>query len=324
MKILPLGIICHHLYIEEEKDCNLEIFVSVVYEVIKTLFFQNPWSVAIILPQEDGSDGTKLHCSGSILSPKFVLTAAHCFYRKYGPISETNMVLIVGANQPTNQTALDIDKTRDQTQSKQIEKVIIHPSFDKSTVSAIYDLALVKIQGSFTFKRSIWPICIPDVVHPREHHDGKFNHLVGFGTDISDSKCIECLKSDLLNVKTTTFCSAKYGQVINASFDPDHDAVVSALPNNFEDDPLICAKVTTRTSGTCKGDSGGILWALVFNLDEGEIVVQQAVVRGSIRNCDGTRFPSIFNRLDNSEVLPWIKAKVFGKFYHIPRPVFSA
>ena len=74
--------------------------------------------------------------------------------------------------------------------------------------------------------------------------------------------------------------------------------------------------MTGQTSGTCPGDSGGILLKQVWTPDEGDIAVQQAVVRGSIRDCDGTRFPSIFNRLDNKKVLPWIKSNVFGKFHH--------
>ena len=226
------------------------------------------------------------------------------------------MALIVGASQPTNQTALATAKRRKQSQSKNIKNVLIHPSFNTSTVSARYDLALVEIQGSFTFKKSIWPICVPDEERPRAHHFSNGYHLVGFGKDINDSEqCSECLKSDHLTVKTTEYCNATYGQIINSPIDPYYDAVKTALPNNFDDNPLICAKVTGRTSGTCEGDSGGILWHPVFKADEGEIAVQQAVVRGSIRNCDGTRFPSIFNRLDNKKVVPWIQSNVFGKFH---------
>ena len=175
------------------------------------------------------------------------------------------------------------------------------------------------IQGSFTFKKSIWPICVPDEERPREHHFLNGYKLVGFGRDINDSEqCSEfvCLKSDQLNVKPIAYCNATYEQIINAPVDPYHDIVKTALPNNFADDPLICAKVSGQTSGTCEGDSGGILWTPVFKADEGEIAVQQAVVRGSIRNCDGTRFPSIFNRLDNKKVVQWLKSNVFGKFHH--------
>ena len=41
--------------------------------------------------------------------------------------------------------------------------------------------------------------------------------------------------------------------------------------------------------------------------------VQKAVVRGSVKACDGERFPTMFNRLDDSETLSWINEIVFGK-----------
>ena len=237
------------------------------------------------------------------------------------------MVLIVGANEPTNETALAIDKRRKLSQSKKIKSVVFHPLFNKDTIAAVYDIALIEIQGRFTFKKSVWPICIPDEILPRKHHFGKGYTLVGFGLDISDDnqQCgdLECLKTDQLNVKTTDECGAIYGLIIDAPFHRDHDRVVEALPNNFEDDPLICAQVTGQSAASCEGDSGGILWTPVFNLGEGNTAVQQAVVRGSIRNCDGSAFPTIFNRLDNKEVLPWIKSTVFGKFLHTLQIIMS-
>ena len=45
-------------------------------------------------------------------------------------------------------------------------------------------------------------------------------------------------------------------------------------------------------------------WVIIY-------LIQRAVVRGSIKPCDGERFPSIFVRLDNYEVLKWIMETVF-------------
>ena len=39
--------------------------------------------------------------------------------------------------------------------------------------------------------------------------------------------------------------------------------------------------------------------------------VQKAVVHGSRHSCDGSRFPPIFVRLDNYEVLSWINEVAF-------------
>ena len=56
------------------------------------IIFQHPWAIAILYLDE-------LHCSGSILSEKYVLTAAHCFV---GGLDESKMTIIAGSEDPAN------------------------------------------------------------------------------------------------------------------------------------------------------------------------------------------------------------------------------
>ena len=247
------------------------------------------------------------------MDERTILTAAHCFLGEY-PEDRSKMTIIVGANQPTN--AEYTIKQRRGVSRRKIKNVKIHPLYNNVLFSAKYDLALVKIEGrSFKFQQTIWPICIPEKVRPREYHYEKGYTLVGFGKDTSGpDTCgdFECLKQDQLNVQTTEYCSAIYGQILNAPFDRFHDLIQNTLPKNFdEEDSLLCAQVPGQNSGTCKGDSGGILMNHRFYRKRGRIATLQGVVHGSIASCDGTRFPSIFLRLDNSEVLPWIYENVF-------------
>ena len=67
--------------------------------------FQHPWSIAIVQEQNDGS--TKLHCSGSILDEKRILTAAHCFVNNDNPesVDPRKLKILAGAAEPTNQVA---------------------------------------------------------------------------------------------------------------------------------------------------------------------------------------------------------------------------
>ena len=264
-------------------------------------------------------NGTKLHCSGSILDERTILTAAHCFFGEY-PEDQSKMRIIVGANQPTN-TKLNQKRKRGISRRK-IKSVKIHPLYDNVLFSAKYDLALVEIKGKFRFRQTIWPICIPEKVRPREYHFEKGYTLVGFGKDTNaPDTCddFECLKQDQLNAQRTEYCSAIYGQILSSPFDPFYEIIKNTLPKNFDgEDSLICAGIPGQNAGTCPGDSGGILMKSKFDPESGLIATQQAVVHGSGANCDGMRFPSIFVRLDNSEVLTWIFENVFPDKIIVP------
>merc|ERR1712223_1891025 len=280
---------------------------------------KDPWSVAIVLPKEDG-ECTRLHCSGSILTENFVLTAAHCFVGEFPP-NQDDKTIVVGANAPTDQR--ELKKRRRFIQKKRIKHVQLHPQYDSILLSAKFDLALVEIKGKFGFRESIYPICITDTVHDRSYHRDKGYTLLGFGKDTSVEGRDEVLTSLRLTVQPIAFCNAIYGTIIDNTFDPFNEQIKKTLPNNFNDENLICASVPGRKGGTCKGDSGGILMKNEFMgppINDFR-AVQKAVVHGSRHSCDGSRFPPIFVRLDDYDVLSWVYEVAFpGKSLAATKP----
>ena len=95
----------------------------------------------------------KLHCSGSLISDRHVLTAGHCFFKTNKEIIENyEFNLIFGANNPTDSE----DNKKRNTQSHVIKEVQIHPLFDNA--SAYFDIAIVEIARPFrNFEENIWP-----------------------------------------------------------------------------------------------------------------------------------------------------------------------
>ena len=65
-------------------------------------------------------------------------------------------------------------------------------------------------------------------------------------------------------------------------------------------------------TGSCSGDSGG---PLVFNdkLSKPSHYVQVGIVQGSAGECGNERFPGIYVRLDDYDVLSFIYKTAFGK-----------
>ena len=265
--------------------------------------FQNPWSIAILLSDD-------LHCSGSMISEKFVLTAAHCFNYLGIPLDQKKMEIVAGSSDPTNP---EVARKKERfIEIKKIEDVKFHPKFTYPV--AAYDLALVEIKGRFSFLISRWPICLPNVSASRDSHSRIGYVLLGFGRDTSAMKKGSVLTELDLTVQPTAACSTLYGKILDDEENNFFTQTSMALPKNFEEDSLICAQKPGRDSGSCPGDSGGIFmkneW--VSTLEEFR-AVQVAVVHGAAQKCNGRRFPPILVRLDKDDVITWINRIAFPK-----------
>merc|ERR1711981_997773 len=269
----------------------------------------------------DGISGpcpkTKMHCSGSILDEQTIVTAAHCFVNEYGrqmTVDEIKeMTVIVGANEPTNEENLKKRKRFVQQIKMHPKKVKIHEKYNKATKAAYYDVAIVKVRGRFRFRNSVWPICIPQETSDKiDEWVGKGLTLAAYGENTkNDVEHDEILTAEQFIGERSALCSGKYDV---GSFEDESEKIQTALPKLFDDNSIFCARVPGTDAGTCPGDSGGTLLITPFIekiQDSRSIIV--AVVHGSISPCDGTRFPSIFVRLDNHNILSWIIQEVFPK-----------
>lgn len=175
-----------------------------------------PWQARLVNEHNDG------FCGGTVLSPSFVLTAAHCMNQtKYFKV-------IVGE--------VNVQVKEGTESVHTVERVFMHNKFLMKTYDN--DIALIKLKEPITFSAYVVPACIPDVdfaddvlMKMKEGIVSGFGRLHEKGREatilqvlqvpyIERSKCIE-----------------------SSSFD--------ITANMF------CAGFETEVKDACQGDSGG-------------------------------------------------------------------
>ncbi|XP_069767515.1 complement C2-like isoform X2 [Narcine bancroftii] len=114
--------------------------VGRVFGGILSAEFDWPWQVNIEFP-------TKVPCGGSIISTRWILTAAHCFNETIG---ETDNITIWAGS----------TRRRIGLQKLSVEEVILHEDFRKPT-EFNNDIALVKVKETIIFSSHVRPVCLP-------------------------------------------------------------------------------------------------------------------------------------------------------------------
>ncbi|XP_061221618.1 acrosin-like [Neopsephotus bourkii] len=106
-----------------------------------------PWMVSIQFPTANGP----LHiCGGSLITPQWVLTAAHCFVGH--PSFTTDWFVMLGIT--------DLAQANSETQKRWIRQVVVHEYY--TSASSGFDIALLELDQPVRCGYHVQLACLPD------------------------------------------------------------------------------------------------------------------------------------------------------------------
>jgi secreted trypsin-like serine protease len=152
-------------------------------------------------------------CGGSLISPNFVLTAAHCLATPVGPASHVRL----GAN--------SLVRDKSYTVEIPVSEIIGHPNYDKPNIRN--DIGLLKLQEHVKFSNRVLPACLPTQFYKTESVVAS-----GYGR----TGPLEDISVKLLKVTIDRFSN----QECNRIYDNINESIV------------ICYGSRTENKGTCK------------------------------------------------------------------------
>ncbi|XP_055595733.1 CLIP domain-containing serine protease B15-like [Uranotaenia lowii] len=244
----------------------------------------HPWN-AVILYERRGK--AIPNCGASLISQRYVLTAAHCVV---GLSSKQKLYQIRLSEWDTSSQSncTEVEEEEICRQNFEIEQVIPHPGYSTRNNKVVNDIALIRLSTDVEFTKFAKPICLPlDQEIGERPIEGE--HLTVIGRGLTENQnSSNFLRSVELMGQSHEQCNKNLARINVA----------------LEETQLCVGGEEGKDS--CKGDSGGPLMRFVNG-----IWFQVGVVSYGFKFCGTEGVPGIYTNV--VKYLDWIKEVVGDK-----------
>ncbi|KAL1398102.1 hypothetical protein pipiens_009239 [Culex pipiens pipiens] len=268
--IIPLTLNPRPIQIQRF-NCSKTVDLIVGGEAAKPGEF--PHQALLGYADANAPEGYRFDCGGSLISERFVLTAAHCFAKGYPKI------IRLGEH--------SLDDEYDNQVDFNIEKFYKHPNHRFK--SAYNDIALIKLDQNVKFSKIIRPACL---------WTGSALNVssviaTGFGLNDTAGDKADILQKVMLDFLDREQCDEKFGSL-------------AKFPRGVVDSQL-CIGSKRGGKDTCQGDSGGPVQ--VITEPKGCTYHVLGLTSTALQGCGIGQSEAIYTRV--SSYIDWIEKIVW-------------
>lgn len=223
-----------------------------------------PWQVSLQVA------GLGHVCGASVLSHRWVMTAAHC-------VQDSGDSRFSQADQWQVLLGLHMQgQINEWTVTRRVKRIVAHGDYNPLTFDN--DIALMELDADVALNQNIWPICLPSSSH--DFPAGQVAWITGWGNTREGGVRAAVLQKAQVRIVNSTMCKSLMS-----------DEVTSRM---------LCAGVLKGGVDACQGDSGG---PLSVTGPSGRVFQAGVVSWGD--GCARRNTPGVYTRV--SRYRDWIK-----------------